>query len=172
MARLGRAQPFPWKFRQVRLATTDVTVALTGVAASAAVGLVGVALAVALTGSAVTGAVGTVTPSIGVVASLTGIAATGAVGTLGDAHTIALTGNAAIGGVGTVTPSTSGPLTLPITGVSAIGSVGTLGAQGALVADACNTFAIAADESLTVGADDTGFIVLGEVQSFDVDGCE
>jgi len=172
MARLGRAQPFPWKFRQPRLASSDVTIALTGVAASAAVGLVGVALAVALTGNAATGAVGTVTPSIGVVASLTGVAATSAVGTLGDTHTIALTGPSATGAVGTVSPSISGPLTLPITGVSATGAVGTLGAQGALVADACNTFSIAADESLTVAADDTGFNVVGEVQSFDVEGCE
>lgn len=172
MARLGRSQPFPWKFRQVRLATSDVSVALTGVAATAAVGLVGVALSVALTGNAATGAVGTVTASIGVVASLTGVSATSAVGTLGDTHTIALTGNAATGAAGTVTASQAGPVTRPLTGVSATGSVGTMSAQGALVADACNTFAIAADESLTVAADDTGFSVVGEVQSFDVEGCE
>lgn len=41
-----------------------------------------------------------------------------------------------------------------------------------LVADACDTFIIGADESLTVAAQDTSFSVVGEIQSFDVDGCE
>lgn len=45
-------------------------------------------------------------------------------------------------------------------------------AAAVLVADACNTLFVSADESLSVASEDVNFAVVGEVQSFNVEGCE
>lgn len=45
-------------------------------------------------------------------------------------------------------------------------------AAAVIVADACNTFFVGADESLTVGSEDLNFAVAAESQSFEVEGCE
>jgi len=125
-------------------ATADVTVALTGVSATGAVGtdavlhdqaVTGVAATatvgttapsttVAVTGNAATASVGSVTPSASV--SLTGVVATTSVGTTAPSTTVAVTGVEATGAVGTVTASIGGDITAPVTGVSSTGTVGTL----------------------------------------------
>jgi hypothetical protein len=121
---------------------SDVTVGLTGVAATAAVGLLGVALTLALTGAAASAAVGTASPSrtvavtgtagtggVGTSApssavSVSGVAGTGAVGTATTQRTVALTGSAGAGSVGTM--SAGNDVAAALTGVSATASVGTL----------------------------------------------
>jgi hypothetical protein len=45
-------------------------------------------------------------------------------------------------------------------------------AAAVLVADACNTFYVGADDSMTVAGDDLTFSVVADDQSFDVEGCE
>lgn len=102
----------------------DVTVGLTGVSATGAIGTLAVALAIGLSGLAATGAVGTHAPQNAV--PITTVVATSAVGSVtasgGDA-TVALTGVSATGSVGSVASGSSPPLT----GVSATSSVGTVG---------------------------------------------
>lgn len=111
----------------------DVTVALTGVGATGALGTLSPQIdsTAALTGNAATGAVGTVVASSGVVVAATGVAATGAVGTLSPqvSSTAALTGAAAIAACGTVIPD----FTKAITGSTATGSVGTVVATSGVV---------------------------------------
>lgn len=99
------------------------TPALTGVAATGAVGTQLPQIAVPLTGVAATGAVGTQLPQIAT--PLTGVAATGAVGSAAPVLTVALTGIVATGAVGTMT-APAGDITLPISGVGATGAVGAL----------------------------------------------
>lgn len=99
----------------------DVTIALTGVAATGAVGTVGVVHDQALTGNAGTGAVGSV--AVAHAQALTGAAGTGAVGTVGVDHVQALTGVAATGAVGSV----GAAVALALTGVAGAGAVGTVG---------------------------------------------
>jgi len=126
----------------------DKTVGLTGVAGTAAAGLLGVALAVGLTGAAAIGDVGYLPVPSGtnqyaveyqprvitefvvfgssgsdpnVTLGLTGVSATGTAGTLAPSSTLALTGAAGTGSVGTLTPAT----TQPITGVAGTGAAGT-----------------------------------------------
>lgn len=102
----------------------NVTVALTGVAATAAVGILGVALSLGLTGVLGTGNVGTVTASVGgdLTLPLTGISATGSVGALGPQTSVPIAGSTATGSIGTVSPQTS----LAITGLFTTGLAGAL----------------------------------------------
>jgi Concanavalin A-like lectin/glucanases superfamily len=104
--------------------SSGLTLALTGVSSTAAVGTVGPSLSKALTGNASTAAVGTIAPARSV--PVTGNASTAAVGTVTPSRSVALTGNAATGAVGTVTVSGSN-ITLALTGVAATGAVGTVG---------------------------------------------
>lgn len=105
------------------------TVPATGNAGTASVGTVAPATTVAVTGSGATGAVGSVVPSTAV--ATTGVAGTSAVGALAPSTTVAATGVGATGAVGTVTASGSaGNVTVAITGVSATGSVGNVAASG------------------------------------------
>ena len=101
----------------------NLTLSLTGVSSTAAVGTVGPSAAVPLIGNASAGAAGTIAPALSV--GLTGAAATGAVGTVtvsGADVTLALTGVASTAAVGTLGPGTS----VPVTGVAAAAAVGTL----------------------------------------------
>ena len=83
-------------------AAAGVTVALTGTAATAAVGTLGVSRTTAITGVAGTSAAGTIAPSLALaLTGVEGIAAVGAVGIGGD-KTVALTGVEATGEVGDV----------------------------------------------------------------------
>lgn len=123
---------------------TDVTVALTGVQSTTAVGTLGVDTQVPLTGAASTAAVGTVTPSTTV--SLSGVSSTTSVGTLTPSTTVALSGVASTLSVGSLAPTTvlilSGvqsaaaigtlapSTTVALLGVSATGSVGSVVASG------------------------------------------
>ena len=88
--------------------SADVTVALTGVVASGAVGTVSVNsdVTIALTGVVASGAVGTVSAAGGnITVALSGVFATGNVGiVVNNDVTVALTGVSAFGNVGTVTP--------------------------------------------------------------------
>lgn len=45
-------------------------------------------------------------------------------------------------------------------------------AAAVLIADACNTLYVSADESLSVASEDVNFGVPAASQSFDVEGCE
>lgn len=58
----------------------DATTTLTGVAATAAVGIIGIGISITLTGVAGSGAVGNITPITGNQVSLVGVAATTGVG--------------------------------------------------------------------------------------------
>lgn len=109
--------------------STGLTLALTGVSSTTAVGTLAPALSKALTGNASTAAVGTVAP--GISKGITGNAATSAIGSLSPSRTLALTGNAATGAAGTVTVSGSN-ITLALTGVAATAAVGTLAPGSAL----------------------------------------
>jgi hypothetical protein len=121
---------------------SGVTVGITGVGATSAVGSVAVNHAQPLTGNAATASVGSVTPtrstalsgvaasgqvgSVGVTesgsAALTGVSATASVGTLAPSTARALTGNAATASVGSVTPGAGAALT----GNAATASVGSV----------------------------------------------
>lgn len=124
------------------VASTALTLALTGVSATGSVGSVAAAVQAALSAVSATGAPGTLVPaaslalsgvsgsgSVGSVvgalsAPLTAVTGTGSVGSVNPASSVPLTAVSATGSVGTVTASTG--LTLALTGVSATGSVGTL----------------------------------------------
>ncbi len=121
------------------------SVALTGNAATGALGAFGVTASVALSGNVGTGGVGSLSPSAAISVALTGNAATGAVGSFGVAlsnalsglagttavgtlaasASVALVGNVATGSVGTLTPTLA--VIQALTGVNATGGVGTLG---------------------------------------------
>lgn len=102
--------------------SANVSVALTGVSGTGAVGTLVDSISYALTGNAATGSLGNVGDAISY--ALTGNQATGAVGTLGRAITYGLTGVAGSGAVGSVSSGTGGSAAL--TGVSGTGSVGTV----------------------------------------------
>ena len=78
MSRLGRAQPFKPLIRGI-VRPANVTLALTGVVATAAVGTLGMAFSLGLTGVTGSGAVGTVVP--GTTFGLTGVSTTGSIPT-------------------------------------------------------------------------------------------
>ena len=101
----------------------DVTLALTGVAASGAVGSFGRTLALGLTGVLATGATGTLTPTITYGATLTGVAATGAVGSVVGSRTLGLAGLSSTATAGTLASSRS----TGITGIAASGALGSFG---------------------------------------------
>lgn len=134
----------------------DVTVGLTGVAASAAIGAIGVALAVGLSGagatgstgglspnttvgiigSAATGAVGTVSAGSNVTVALTGVSSATAVGSVGSARSVAVAGVASATAVGTPAPGTARGITgnAATSGAGSVGvatSVALAGAQAA-----------------------------------------
>ena len=112
--------------------------ASTGIARTVAVTVEGgvSGLTVSITGVAGTGAVGTVTPNLGstgLTVAITGVAGTGTVGTVvpslgsGADITVAISGVAGTGTVGAVTPVLGATtLTVGITGVSGTGTVGTV----------------------------------------------
>ena len=102
----------------------DVTVAVTGVAATGAVGSVAPSLSVPLSGVAGTGEVGSVVPSLAV--PITGVAGTGSVGTVGPGTAVVASGVAASGEVGTVAPS----LAVALTGIEGIATAGDVGISG------------------------------------------
>lgn len=128
----------------------NVTVALTGTAATAAVGTLGVSLSAALSGNAGTSAAGTVGRTSLVTIGLTGGSATGAVGNVdlaGD-KTIALTGNQAASALGSLaygvakgvsgnsatsacgTLARTSLVTISLSGVQGASGVGTITASG------------------------------------------
>ena len=104
--------------------SADITIALTGNAATGAVGSFGVGeRSFPITGNLATGAVGTLGKTSLVAKALTGNAGTGAVGTMSNAGwSKAVTGNSATGAVGTLGPV----IAPPFTGNQATGAVGTL----------------------------------------------
>lgn len=108
--------------------TPSTTVPVTGTAATSSVGTVAPATAVPVTGVVGAGAAGTVTPGASVAAS--GVAGTAASGTVAPSTTVGATGVSATTAVGTVTVSTGANVTVAITGVSATASVGTVGTSG------------------------------------------
>jgi hypothetical protein len=143
----GSAYQVPWFAATGPAAGGDLTLPLTGVAATGSPGTLTPQTSAPLAGVAGTGAVGTVAPqvslplagvlgtgAVGAVApqasvALAGVAATGAVGTVAPQSSAPLTGVAATGAVGTVTASISGDLTLPLTGVAGTGAVGAVAPQ-------------------------------------------
>jgi hypothetical protein len=124
MARLGRAQPFKPLFRRFRVVGADITLALTGVAATCAVGTLGVALALGPTGVSSTTAVGSV--GVGLSAGLSGSAATGSVGTVVPDRALSPTGVAGTGSPGSLTPGVA----IGLSGIPATGAVGTVSLAG------------------------------------------
>ncbi len=132
------AIPFVWDSTPAPAAGT--TVAITGIAATAAVGNVADTVTQPITGIAATAAVGNVADTV--TQPITGEAATAAVGNVADTVTEALTGEAATAAVGnvadTVTQSLTGEaattavgnvadtVTEALTGEAATGAVGTV----------------------------------------------
>jgi len=115
---------------ELRGAPTDVTVALTGVSSTTAVGSMTPSSAVPLTGISSTTAVGTMTPSESNIA-LTGVSSTTAVGSMSASSvSVALTGVSTTAAVGTVSVLHSQTLI----GVSATSSVGVFVTSGATTA--------------------------------------
>lgn len=112
--------------RRIRAAATvsaDVTVNLTGVAGTGAVGTVVPTVAKTPTGVAGTGAVGTAVPTVA--PTVTGVAGTGQVGTAVPTVAPTVTGVAGTGAVGTAVPTV-----IPtVTGVAGTGAVGTVAVQ-------------------------------------------
>lgn len=111
--------------------TGDVTVPVTGVEATGAVGTVGIPnVGVSVTGVSATGDVGTVTVAIqtGTIVPVTGVSATGQVGAVSVVGTanVSLTGVSATGAVGTVVVVEGTGVTANVTGVQATGAVGTV----------------------------------------------
>ena len=105
-------------------ASADVSVALTGTAATAAVGTLGVSRTTAMSGVAGTGAVGTVAPSLAL--ALTGVAGAGSVGTVGPGASLAASGVLATAAAGSVVQSSS----VLLTGAEASGLVGDVVTSG------------------------------------------
>jgi hypothetical protein len=101
MARLGRAQPFaPIVHKTIPADSPDVTLALSGVAAVCAIGLLTAGLTLAAAGVAAAGTVG----SLGVGAGLSGVSATGSAGTRStDAVRVGIDANAFLPTVGDFT---------------------------------------------------------------------
>jgi hypothetical protein len=98
----GTYEPASRLFHALKAPATGVTVALTGTAATAAVGTLGVSRTTAITGVAGTSAAGTLSPSLALaLTGVEGIADVGDVGIGGD-KTVALTGVDATGEVGDV----------------------------------------------------------------------
>jgi hypothetical protein len=121
----------PGRFRAPRLVqspggtvppATAITLALTGVSATSAVGSVTPSFTIPTTGAAATGAVGTLTPSSAV--GLTGNGSTSAAGTVVPAFSLSITGDAAGSAVGSAVVS----FALALSGAASSSSVGNLAA--------------------------------------------
>lgn len=121
--RMGRTTALVTTLKGLGSRTTgDVTLALTGVAAAAVIGTIGVALTTGVTGVQASGQVGSVSAGGDVTRALTGVAATGSVGSVAPASLIAITGATATGQVG----SPGSALTLTVPGTGAVGAVGSV----------------------------------------------
>ena len=93
--------PFPFpKEKPSFVAQTDFFSALSGIAATAAIGILGATISIGLSGVGATASIGSVTPSHTITAS--GLSATGSLGTLSSPADQALTGVASTGSVGNV----------------------------------------------------------------------
>jgi len=112
----------PTSLERVMLAicNPDVTLALTGVSATSALGRLAPANAEALSGVAATGAVGNLSAG----QFITGVSATAALGNLTASRTLALTGVAATGSPGNLSVQSG---SIALTGVGGTGSPGDLG---------------------------------------------
>lgn len=75
--------PFPKEKPAFHITTADVTVALSGIAATVAIGTLATVLSLGLSGVEGTGATGTITAGNDVVAALTGVEGTSSIGSLG-----------------------------------------------------------------------------------------
>lgn len=140
------------------LPPTNVTVALTGNAATGAVGTLAPTHTVKIgAGDAATGAVGNITTPITV--ALTSVHATAAVSKATPAHTVALTGNSAAGAVGSVTSASA----LTITGVATSGAIGTLASSTTVALSGNNSAGNVGVVSPAVGAAITGAGSVGAV---------
>lgn len=102
----------------------DVTLPLTGSAATYSAGSLATSRTVALSGSAGTYSAGTIAPARSI--ALTGSSAAYAAGTLTPSISIALTGEAAAFAAGTITIAGGGDVTLALTGSAATFSTGAL----------------------------------------------
>jgi len=104
------------------LDSPDITLSLSGVAATGAVGTLGQTREMPLTGVSATGAVGSVIWQMVVNVALTGVSATGNVGSVAHVRSVSLSGPAATASVGSVGIDRSSS----ISGASASASVGNL----------------------------------------------
>lgn len=100
----------------------DVTLALTGQAATASAGTLGVSTNKALTGQGATAAQGNVSVGSDVTVALSGQAMTGATGTLAPSTTVPLAGSAAAASAGTLVSGAS----VSLTGQAGTSATGTL----------------------------------------------
>jgi hypothetical protein len=125
--------------------STNVTVALTGIAVSGAQGALGPVTQVALSGQASASALGTLAPARSV--ALSGTAGVGAQGSLSASFSIPLTGMAAASAQGTVTPVNG--IVVALTGIQVTLSQGTLGSTRSITLTGAS--AASALGSLTVG---------------------
>lgn len=103
-------------------ASPDVTIALTGVGATCAAGLLGVALALGLAGVVGTSTAGTVAGTSTV--AVTGVAGSTAIGTVPYSSTVAVTGVTGSTAAGIVSVSGSPDVTQALTGVSGSAAAG------------------------------------------------
>lgn len=113
---------YPSHAQRFYRAVTDVTVALTGIGSTGAVGSVLPSHSVVMSTVLGTGSVGTLPPSHNVLTS--GVLTTGGIGSVAPSHDVVLTTNLATGAVGTLSPSLDFYATL--TGVEATGDVGSV----------------------------------------------
>jgi len=102
-----------------------VVIALSGVSGTGSVGSMGAGVSAPLAGVEATAAVGTVTPSAGFNVALSGVGGTGSVGSLSASASTGLSGVAGTGAVGTLSPTAESGAAL--SGVTGTGSVGNLG---------------------------------------------
>lgn len=99
-----------------------VSVGLTGLASTGALGSLSKTVSKALTGAEASGAVGTLSPTTAIAVSLSGQAASASVGTLSASFSATLSGLAGTAAVGDLTPSTA--VAVALSGLASSGSVG------------------------------------------------
>ena len=152
--------------------SSDVTLALTGNAGSAAVGTVSLAVDKALTGNGAAGAVGTVVQSLA--KALTNNVGTGAVGTVAGALAIGVSSATATGDVGQVAVEGTADITIALTGVEAASGVGDAGDSTDVALSGVAGVAAVGDVTPSVAGNVTvaltGVTGLGEVGSVSVQG--
>ena len=145
--------------------SSDVSLAISGNAATSAIGALAVAVVIALSSVFATGSIGSITPTL--TRELTGIASTASVGTAIPNCSIALTGTVATEAIGIISPSVSFPLT-GLTGTGAVGTVVysaeeglTLALTGNVGTSGIGTMTLAASIALTgaSGIDGIGTVV-------------